>query len=136
MISLSYADRRIAPSGSIGPKRRRRKVWTQEDEEDLLDCEAIIRARSRDLVNAKGRLATERIILNVGHQTLLTKLKAQMKMPGKKAYFERLTDAWYDLWKQYRGTPELPDPNVNSITDFDIRKHLTFLRARIHKPSM
>ncbi|ORX34152.1 hypothetical protein BD324DRAFT_610180 [Kockovaella imperatae] len=124
------------PEGAEGPRRRRRKVWTAEDEEDLLDCEAILRARSKEIVNSKGRAATERIIHGVGHQTLLTRIKRQMTIPGRKAYFDRLVEAWYDIWKQYRGTPELPDEEPYSIVDFDIRAHLDFFRSHIHKPSI
>ena len=56
--------------------------------------------------------------------------------PPTKAYLQRLEDAWYDLWVRHRGTPQLPDPNPKSVTDFDLALHLTFLRAHIDKPSL
>ena len=88
-----------------GPKRRKRKVWSQEDDELLLDCEAIIRARARDLVGAKGRYAMKQVMPAVGQQTLLSRLKKVLTMPGKAAYFARLIDTIHDLWKEHRGTP-------------------------------
>jgi len=53
-----------------------------------------------------------------------------------RAYLQRLEDAWYNLWTDHRGTPQLPDPNPKSVTDFDLIAHLTFLRAHIDKPSL
>ena len=53
-----------------------------------------------------------------------------------RAYLQRLEDAWYNLWVLHRGTPQLPDPNPKSVTDFDLVAHLTFLRAHIDKPSL
>ena len=53
-----------------------------------------------------------------------------------RAYLQRLEDAWYNLWMRHRGTPQLPDPNPKSVTDFDLVAHLMFLRAYIDKPSL
>ena len=53
-----------------------------------------------------------------------------------RAYLQRLEEAWYNLWMRHRGTPQLPDPNPKSVTDFDLVAHLTFLRAHIDKPSL
>ena len=122
--------------GSDGPKRRKRKTWSAEDDELLLDCEAIIRARARDLINAKGRYAINQVIHGVGHQTLLSRVKRILQMPGKAAYFARLTDTIYELWMQHRGTELLPDPDPESIINFDLRLHLEFFRSKLHKPSM
>ena len=56
--------------------------------------------------------------------------------PPTRAYLQRLEDAWYNLWIRHRGTPQLPDPNPKSMTDFDLGVHLTFLRAHVDKPSL
>jgi len=56
--------------------------------------------------------------------------------PPTRAYLQRLEDAWYNLWMRHRGTPQLPDPNPKSMTDFDLITHLMFLRAHIDKPSL
>ena len=53
-----------------------------------------------------------------------------------RAYLQRLEDAWYNLWMRHRGTPQLPDPNPKSMTNFDLVAHMTFLRVHIDKPSL
>ena len=117
------------------PIQRRRKNWTPEEDDTLLDAEAIIRARSRD-TNAKGRAAMVQIFPEVGPQTYLFRVKKLLGMPGKQAYFGRLEDAWYDVWIEHRGTEALPDPDPSSASNFDLPAHLRFLREKVPKLSM
>lgn len=53
-----------------------------------------------------------------------------------ETYLARLEDKWYDLWMQHRGTDELPDPDPESATNFDLRTHIKFLRKHIDKNAM
>lgn len=49
------------------------------------------------------------------------------------AYFDRLCMAWEKQVKLHRGNPELPDPNPNSLNDFDLLAHVLFLRQNVKK---
>jgi len=73
------------------------------------------------------------IFPEVSPQTYHSRLKKMLTEPGKQAYFERLEDAWHDIWVEHRGTDALPDPNPQSIYDFDLPAHLRFLRERVVK---
>ncbi|KAH9081834.1 hypothetical protein EDB83DRAFT_588048 [Lactarius deliciosus] len=48
----------------------------------------------------------------------------------------RLEDQWARLWKQYRGTEHLPDPTPRNQTNFDLIKHLQFLRRFVDKNAL
>ena len=62
---------------------------------------------------------------------------ASLKEPqSNEVYMRRLEDQWYRLWKQYRGTEHLPDPNPESQTDFDLIKHLQFLQKYVDKNAL
>lgn len=56
--------------------------------------------------------------------------------PGAEPYLKRLEDAWYDLWSQHRGTEDLPDDDPQSPSNFDLVKHVKFLRRHIDKNAM
>lgn len=112
--------------------RRYRHNWTKEDEELFLDAEAVIRARCRG-TNNRGRLAMTQIFPNIGDQVLRTKLKKMLEQPGREAYYQRLEEAFYHLWVEHRGTIALPDANPTSHVDFDLRRHIDFLRERVNK---
>ncbi|ORY28627.1 hypothetical protein BCR39DRAFT_534519 [Naematelia encephala] len=115
---------------------RRRRNWKKDEEDTLLDCEAIIQARSRGVPGKKGRSAMSQLFPDVGIQTFFNRLKKQFALPGKQAYFDQLKEAWYNVWIQYRGTDELPDPTPNKPNDFDLKTHLAFLRAKINKSQL
>ncbi|RXK42604.1 hypothetical protein M231_00158 [Tremella mesenterica] len=121
-------------SRTKGP--RRRKQWSNEDDENLLDAEAIIRARSRNLPGNKGRQAVSQIFPDVGLQTFRSRLKKIFETAGKKPYFDRLEDAWYNVWQAHKGTPELPDPDPDSVVNFDLSAHIKFLRQKINKANI
>ncbi|OCF33220.1 hypothetical protein I316_04961 [Kwoniella heveanensis BCC8398] len=119
----------------IGPHTRVKRKWTEEDDEDILDAEAIIRARSR-LSGYRGRTAMNQLGLGVQVQTFLTRLRKITAEPGRLAYLEKLEQAYYDLWQEHRGTEKLPDENRDSPKDFDLKKHTQFLRANVDKRSL
>lgn len=120
-----------APHGRLS---RRRRNWTAQDDELLLDAEAIIRARSRNIPANKGRTAMLQIFPDVGIQTFRTRLKKLFfEAPGKKTYCEMLEEVWYEMWRDRRLAHELPDPNPQSIIDFDLSAHLDYLRTHVNK---
>ena len=73
---------------------------------------------------------------DVGVVTALHRLQKIWIQPGRHAYFERLIDAWYDVWIKYRGTPELPDEHPESIVNFDLKAHVAFLREKVSKQTV
>lgn len=113
---------------------RRRHKWSLQDDELLLDAEAIIRARSRGRIRA--RQAMTQVFPDIGHQPILTRIKKLLLEPGKLQYFERLEQAWYDLWTMKRGTPELVDDTPDMPQNFDLKHHIDYLREHIKKSDL
>ena len=113
---------------------RRRRKWDREDDDMLLDSEAIIRHRALNNHNARGRPAMVQVFPDVGPQTLLQRFRKVVAMPGKQAYYDRLFDAWSDVWEKHKA--ELPDPNPDSFTEFDLPLYLSFLRSHVHKTTV
>lgn len=70
---------------------------------------------------------------DLGDQVMRNKLKKLLDIPGRSAYFDRLVDAFHDLWVEHRGTAALPDPNPASHIDFDLKRHVTFMRQHVNK---
>lgn len=115
---------------------RNRRAWSTEDDDMLVDCEAIIRARSGQ-GNPSGRPAMLQIFPDVRLPAIWLRLKKVLTdQPGRQSYLERLTEAWSKLWHEKRGTEELPDEYPNSNTEFDLRAHLVYLRQNISKQSL
>ncbi|CAE6488685.1 unnamed protein product [Rhizoctonia solani] len=44
--------------------------------------------------------------------------------------------AWASVYQQHRGSEALPDPNPDSIKDFDLPAYITFLRQHIDKAAL
>jgi hypothetical protein len=116
------------------PGQRRRHQWTAQEDDLLLDIEAIIRARSRGKV--RGRQAAYQLFPDIGYQTMLNRFKKITLAAGKQQYFERLEAAWHDLWVADRGNGELVDLNPDSSTEFDLKHHVEYLRAHIRKSDL
>jgi transcription factor C subunit 3 len=117
-------------------KRRNRFKWNPDFDELAKDASVIIKARCRSGHRMDWSAITQAF-------PVLAPNSVRQRMDGlikdslpTKAYLQRLEDAWYNLWMRHRGTPQLPDPNLKSMTDFDLIAHLTFLRAHIDKPSL
>jgi transcription factor C subunit 3 len=133
VVRSSVISKRVKRIKNPNAKLRRyRHNWTKDDEETLIDAEAVIRARCRG-TNNRGRLAMVQIFPSIGDQVLRTKLKKLLEQPGREAYYRRLEDAFYHLWVEFRGSPELPDTNPMSHTDFDLKRHVEFLREKVNK---
>ena len=56
--------------------------------------------------------------------------------PSVLTYLKRLEDKWYTLWLQHRGTELLPDADPKSTSNFDLVKHIEFLRRHLDKNAM
>ncbi|OCF56611.1 hypothetical protein L486_05463 [Kwoniella mangroviensis CBS 10435] len=122
------------PFRIAGPQKRTRskRKWTHEDDDLLLDAEAIIRARSR-ASGYKGRQAISQLFPQAVASTIRSRLTKIVSQPGKKAYYERLEQAWYELWMKIRGTAELVDEHLESPFEFDLKDHIRVLREKIDK---
>ena len=55
---------------------------------------------------------------------------------SEAAYLERLTVAWDAMWKEHRGEPDLPDKAPYIDSEFDLEKHVAYLRSHIDKHEM
>ncbi|KAF9056480.1 hypothetical protein BJ165DRAFT_1433822 [Panaeolus papilionaceus] len=115
--------------------RRHRFQWNPDYDELATDASVIIRARCRK-ANRLDWAAFEQVFPAVLRNTVRQHLDGIKEIPGNEAYLRRLEDAWYDLWIKHRGTPVLPDDNVESPSDFDLVKHIEFLRTNIDKNAL
>ncbi|ODN84176.1 hypothetical protein L202_00178 [Cryptococcus amylolentus CBS 6039] len=122
------------PSAASGAKRIRRK-WSSEDDDLIIDGEAIIRARSRTN-NYRGRACMTALLPDVSLQTLRNRLTHIVSEPGMATYLSRLEQAWYEIWMKHRGTEVLPDDNIHSSVDFDIKAHLEYFRKSVDKRNL
>ena len=103
----------------------------------LLEGEAIIRARWKGRATTKpGRKALDQIFPNVSTQVFLGRLTKLLARPGRQAYFDRLVDEFHELWLKHRGTSELPDEKIESPHEFDIKKHIAYLREHIQREEL
>lgn len=80
--------------------------------------------------------AFEQVFPSVPRNTVRQRLSHIKETPGNEAYLRRLEDTWYDLWFEHKGSPELPDDDDQSASNFDLIKHIEFLRAHIDKNAL
>lgn len=117
-------------------KRRNRFKWNPDFDELAKDASVIIKARCRSGQRMDWSAITQ-VFPVLAQNSVRQRMDGLTKdSPPTRAYLQRLEDAWYNLWTRHRGTPQLPDPNPKSMTDFDLIAHLTFLRAHVDKPSL
>lgn len=121
---------------TVAAGTRVRRKWTDEDDELILDAEAIIKARNRDITNGRGRAAMEQLFPNVLGVTFLARVKRSTSTSSGQAYLNLLINAWYDLWKKHRGTDALPDQDFKTNIHFDLAGHIKFLREHIKKTEL
>jgi hypothetical protein len=121
----------------IDPGTRYRRKWSAEDDELIVDAEAIIRARNRDRPHLrKTRVGIERMFPGSLIVSCNARLKKVVNTPEKEAYLDLLASAWYDIWMKYRETDELNDENPEHNENFDMREHVDFLRKHVNKTAM
>lgn len=102
----------------------------------IVEAEAIIRCRNRDVIGNMGRRAMTQIFPGCLPVTFLTRLKKVTDTPEKQSFLGLLEKAWYPIWMSLRGSEELPDPIPESNIDFDLPKHIEVLRRKINKHSL
>jgi hypothetical protein len=68
--------------------------------------------------------------------TFVARLKKAINTPQREAYLTLLENAWYKLWTENRGSPELPDDHPEHNGDFNLRLHIDFLRKHVNKTEM
>ncbi|GLB36492.1 putative B-block binding subunit of TFIIIC [Lyophyllum shimeji] len=115
--------------------RRHRFQWNRDYEELARDASAIIRARCRNLPRLDWA-AFEQVFPAVPRNTVRQRLAHIRETPGNEAYLNRLEDRWYEIWIQYRGTPLLPDDDPTSASNFNLIKHIEFLRQHVDKNAL
>ncbi|KAF5384735.1 hypothetical protein D9757_006233 [Collybiopsis confluens] len=115
--------------------RRQRFMWTQEYEELARDAAAIVKARCRDAVRLDWG-AFEQVFPAVPRNTVRQRVAHLREATGGDTYLNRLEESWYHIWVQHRGSEHLPDPDPSSATNFDLIKHIEFLRKHIDKNAL
>lgn len=121
----------------IKPKvlRRHRFQWNRDYEELARDASAIIKARCRGLPRLDWA-AFEQVFPAVPRNTVRQRLAHIREIPGNETYLNRLEDRWYELWVQHRGTSLLPDDDPQSPSNFNLVKHIEFLRQHVDKNAL
>ncbi|KAG9223138.1 hypothetical protein PLEOSDRAFT_155121 [Pleurotus ostreatus PC15] len=115
--------------------RRHRFQWDNDYEELARDASVIIKVRCRDLPRLE-LTALDQVFPSVPRNTVRQRLVHIRDTPGNEAYLKRLEEKWSDLWSRYRGTDILPDDDPQSASNFDLPKHIEFLRSHIDKNAL
>lgn len=122
--------------GDIKPLARRGRFhWNRDYDELARDASTIIKARCRSGIRIEWA-ALEQVFPAVPKNSVRQRMVTLREVPGAEAYLKRLEDRWYELWFQHRGTADLPDEDPQSPTNFDLTKHVEFLRKHIDKNAM
>lgn len=116
--------------------RRSRFLWNKDYDELAQDASAILRVRSRETGARMDWFTLNQIFPAVPKNSVRQRVASLRDLQSNEIYMRRLEDQWTRLWKQYRGTEHLPDPNPGSQTDFDLIKHLKFLRRFVDKNAL
>jgi hypothetical protein len=111
-------------------------LWNNDYDELAQDAHAILRVRLREVGGRMDWVALRQIFPAVPRNSVRQRIASLREIPNNELYMKRLEDQWHRLWKQYRGTDHLPDPNPKSQTDFDLIKHLQFLRKFVDKNAL
>lgn len=122
---------------STGPsKRKRRFKWSDEYDDLLRDAVAVIKARCRGKPRSMTWLPLEAIFPPVHSNNLRARFQRYIVQPGASNYMGRLEQAWYDLWQEHKGRPELLDEDPARVDGCDLVAHLEFLRKYLDKRKM
>lgn len=116
--------------------RRGRFQWNGDYDELARDASVVIRARCRDGARRLEWSALEQVFPSVPRNSVRQRIVALREIPSAEAYLKRLEDRWYSIWTQHRGTVNLPDDDPQSLSNFDLVKHVEFLRKYIDKNAM
>lgn len=80
--------------------------------------------------------AVEQVFPTVARNSVRQRISRLSEEPAAETYLRNLEETWYKLWMQHRGTETLPDQNPDSPSEFDLVKHLEFLREHLDKASL
>ncbi|KAF8604424.1 hypothetical protein BDV93DRAFT_522539 [Ceratobasidium sp. AG-I] len=130
---LEIIEEESAPA-SDSDSRRRRFPWDPEYDELARDAGAVIRVRCR--TKRVDWTALQQVFPGVQRNRVRQRISTLGDLPGAAGYYEQLDNAWAALWLKHRGSDQLPDPNLDSLSDFDLAAHITFLRQYIDKAAL
>ena len=116
------------------PGRRHRFQWDRDFDELARDAFVIINARCRGM--RQDLSAFDQVFPAVPRNSVRQRVSHMRESPSALTYLKRLEDKWYTLWLQHRGTEMLPDADPKSTSNFDLAKHIEFLRRHIDKNAM
>ncbi|KAH9178894.1 hypothetical protein EDB89DRAFT_2111752 [Lactarius sanguifluus] len=116
--------------------RRSRFQWNKDYDELAQDASAILRVRSRETGTRMDWFALSQIFPAVPKNSVRQRVASLRELQSNEIYMRRLEEQWTRLWKQYRGTEHLPDPTPRNQTNFDLLKHLQFLRRFVDKNAL
>jgi transcription factor C subunit 3 len=119
---------------SEGDSRRRRFPWNLEYDELARDAGAVIRVRCHG--KRIDWSALEQVFPGVQRSCVRQRISSLESLPGASIYYRRLDAAWASIFQQHRGSVALPDPNPDSLKDFDLPAYITFLRQHVDKASL
>lgn len=80
--------------------------------------------------------AVEQVFMNLPRNSVRQRIARLTEEPAAESYLRRLEEKWHELWLQYRGTEALSDDNIESATEFDLIRHVEFLRANVDKAAL
>ncbi|KZT36030.1 hypothetical protein SISSUDRAFT_1008008, partial [Sistotremastrum suecicum HHB10207 ss-3] len=123
-------------TASAGPGRRQRFQWTRDFDELARDAAVIIRSRCSILGKMDWSAIRQVFPLLKSNSVRQRTVAMRNASSGAKMYTQRLQDKWHQMWLLYRGTEYLPDPNLESTSEFPLSAHIDFLRNYIDKAAL
>ncbi|TFK57634.1 hypothetical protein OE88DRAFT_1620407 [Heliocybe sulcata] len=112
-------------------QKRRRFQWTKEYDELARDASIIIRARCRG--TRIEWTAFDQVFPCVPRNSVRQRFVSLREEPGAETYLQRLEEKWHELWSKYRRSVFLPDSDPITPSNFDLVRHIDFLRRHIDK---
>jgi hypothetical protein len=134
-IPTGFAIDEKVKSALASQKRRSRFLWTRELDELAQDAMVIVRTRCADARRVELS-ALEQVFTVPPRNAVRMRVATMREQPNVDAYMKRLEEHWGQLWRQYRGTDDLPDADPTSTTNFDLIEHIEFLRRHIDKTAL
>lgn len=121
---------------SDGPKKTPTSGWSDAEDDQLRDFYVILQARANAL-NSRFSIEPAKVFYpGLAGKLLMDRLRRLATVHEEAAYLDALQDAWVPLWRSGRADGQLPDPHPDSLTNFELGKHRTYLCAKVNKQSM
>ena len=132
-LSLKHISTVVATEGQ---KRTAAHGWNEAEDEQLRDFFVILQARASHLRQKLTIEPCKPYYPGCSGKLLLDRLRRLVQLNEEAPYLDALQDAWTTIWLKARGKPRLPDLFPESLTDFNISVHRSYLCAKIDKSSM